>query len=164
MSVITHAWVRDKPLGARASLNLVYWATPAECGSLSNTTTTYVLTFFIHAEIKMCLSCAVLTRLPLVPHICASELGQHWSRQWLVTSSVPSCYLNQHWFIVTWTLRTKLQGNLNRNTLFFVHGKAFENIDCEIEGTFFPAEMNKRGNLIILSFTNSIVVELWCDV
>ena len=94
--------------------------------------------FFIHAEIEMCLSCAVLTRLSLVPHICASELGQHWSRQWLVTSSVPSCYLNQHWFIVKWTLRTKLQWNLNRTKYnFFVHGKAIENIDCEIEGILF---------------------------
>ena len=25
-----------------------------------------------------------LTHLPLVPHICISELGQHWFRQWLV--------------------------------------------------------------------------------
>ena len=29
-----------------------------------------------------------------------SELGQHWFRQWLVTCSIPSHYLNQCWLVV----------------------------------------------------------------
>ena len=33
------------------------------------------------------------THLPLVPHICVSELGQHWFRSWLVAYSAPSHYL-----------------------------------------------------------------------
>ena len=57
-----------------------------------------------------------LTHLPLVPHICVSELGQHWFRQWLVAYSAPSHYRNQCWFIVNWTLRNKLQWNSNQNT------------------------------------------------
>ena len=50
-----------------------------------------------------------LTYLPLVPHICVSESGQHWFRQWLVTYSAPSHYLNQCWVVVNWTLRKNLQ-------------------------------------------------------
>ena len=43
-----------------------------------------------------------LTHLPLVLHICVSELGQHWFR------SAPSHYLNQRWLIINWTLHNKL--------------------------------------------------------
>ena len=43
-----------------------------------------------------------LTHLPLVLHICVSELGHHWFRYWPVAYSVPSHYLNQCWFIVKW--------------------------------------------------------------
>ena len=133
MCVITNAWVRDKLLGALASVKLVYWATPSECGSLSNTTTTHVVTFFIHAEIKMCLSCAVLTRLPLVPHICASELCQHWSRQWLVAKLLPKqtliyCELDpQNQTSVKFESKYKI----------FVHWKAFQIIVSEIEDILF---------------------------
>ena len=56
---------------------------------------------------------SVLTHLAPVPHICVSELGQHWFRQWLVTWSAPSHYLNQCWNIVNWTFRNKLQWNSN---------------------------------------------------
>ena len=44
----------------------------------------------------------VLTHLPLVLHACVSESTQHWFRQWLVTYSAPSNYLNQCWVIVNW--------------------------------------------------------------
>ena len=37
-----------------------------------------------------------LTHLSLMPHICVSELGQHWFRLWLVAWSAPSHYLNQY--------------------------------------------------------------------
>ena len=53
------------------------------------------------------LSVATLTHLPLVPHMCISEQGQDWFRQWLVACSAPSHYLNQCWLIVNWTIRNK---------------------------------------------------------
>ena len=43
---------------------------------------------------------------PPVPHICVSELGQHWFRWWLGAYSAPSHYLNQCLNIVNWTLGT----------------------------------------------------------
>ena len=39
-------------------------------------------------------------------------------RQWLVACSAPSHELNQCWLIVNWTLRNKLQWDLNQNTSF----------------------------------------------
>ena len=42
-------------------------------------------------------------------------------------------YLNQHWFIVNWTLiRHKLQWNFNQNRNIFIHEYASENIICKI--------------------------------
>ena len=38
-------------------------------------------------------------------HICASGLGQHWFRYWLVTYLAPSHYLSQCWVIIYWTLK-----------------------------------------------------------
>ena len=40
--------------------------------------------------------------LPLVPHICVSESGQHCCGWWLVAYSVPGLCLGQCWFIVNW--------------------------------------------------------------
>ena len=56
-----------------------------------------------------------LTHLPLVPHICVSELGQHWFRYWLVAYSALHHYLNQCCVIVDWTFGNKLQWNFNQN-------------------------------------------------
>ena len=42
-----------------------------------------------------CLSLNVLTHLPLMPHICVSEMGQHWFRLWLLAYLAPSHYLNK---------------------------------------------------------------------
>ena len=61
-----------------------------------------------------------------MPHICVSELCQHWFRQWLVAFSAPSHYLNLRWDIVNWTLRNKLQWNFNQNTKLFIHENASE--------------------------------------
>ena len=74
---------------------------------------------------------ATLTHLPLVPHICISETGQHWFRWWLAAYSAPSHYLNQYWIIVNWTLRNKLQWNFNKKTKLFIHENASENIICK---------------------------------
>ena len=59
-----------------------------------------------------------LTDLPLMPHVCVSESGQHWFRYGLVAYLAPSHYLNQCWVIVNWTPENKFQWNLNRNFSF----------------------------------------------
>ena len=46
--------------------------------------------------------------------------------------SAPSHCLNQCWIIVNWTLRNKLQWNLNQNTKLFIHKNASENVGCEM--------------------------------
>ena len=51
-----------------------------------------------------CLIIIVLIHLPLVPHICVSELGQRWFRYWLVAYSALSHYLNQFWVVVNGAL------------------------------------------------------------
>ena len=48
------------------------------------------------------------THLSLVPHICVSELRQHWFRSWFVAYSAPSHRLNQCWVKVNLTLETFL--------------------------------------------------------
>ena len=83
---------------------------------------------------------APLTHLPLVPHICVSESGQHWSRQWLVAYSAPSHYLDQSWIIVNWTLKNKHLWNYDQNYTFFIQEDAFENAVCEI------AAISSRGD------------------
>ena len=40
-----------------------------------------------------------LTHLPLVPHVCINESGQHCLRYWLVAYSASSHYLNQYWVL-----------------------------------------------------------------
>ena len=44
----------------------------------------------------------------------------------------PSHYLNQCWFIVNWTLGTKLKWSFNKNTKLFFNENASENIVCEM--------------------------------
>ena len=70
-------------------------------------------------------------------HICVSEWGQHWFREWLAIYSAPSHYLNQCWVMVNWTLSNKLQWKFNQNTKLFIHKNASENIVCEM-ATILP--------------------------
>ena len=56
--------------------------------------------------------------------MCVSELGQHWSRWWLICAK---CY-----DIVNWTRRNKLQWNSNKNTKIFIDENAFENVVWEV--------------------------------
>ena len=46
------------------------------------------------------------------------ELGQCWFRWWLIACSAPSYYPNQYWLIVSWTLRSKFQWNLDQKLFF----------------------------------------------
>ena len=58
-------------------------------------------------------------------HICLSELDHHWFI-WLVAWPVASHYLNQCWVTANWTLRNKLQWNLNRNLRIYIQENALE--------------------------------------
>ena len=58
--------------------------------------------------------------------------NHHWFRWWLVTWPAPNHYLNQCWNIVNWTIRNKLQWNLNRNSNIFIQENAFESVICEM--------------------------------
>ena len=69
-----------------------------------------------------------LTHLPLVPHICVGESGQHWFKQRRIAYSAPSHYLNQCEVIANWTLRNKLL----QNTKLFIHKNAYNGIVCEM--------------------------------
>ena len=81
---------------------------------------------------------ATLTHLPLVQHLCVSEMGQHLFRQWLVGCSAPSHYLNQRWVIVNWNLMINRQWNSNQNTFFFIHKNTFEMSSAKWSPVFFP--------------------------
>ena len=74
----------------------------------------------------------VISHLPLVPHICISESGQHWFRLWLVAYSAPSHYLNQCWLIVNWTLRDTIRWNFSQKSIFFIQENVLENVICEV--------------------------------
>ena len=43
-----------------------------------------------------------------------------------------SQYLNQHWSIVNWTLRNKIQRNFNRNSNIFIQQNAHETVICDM--------------------------------
>ena len=49
----------------------------------------------------------------------------------------PHHYLNICWLFVNWTLRNKLQWNLNQNTKLFIQENAFVNVVCELAVSFF---------------------------
>ena len=69
-----------------------------------------------------------LTHWGWVTHICVSTTCQHCFRWWPAAWLAPSHYLNQYWNVVNWTLRNKLQWNLNQNSYLFIQGNAFKNI------------------------------------
>ena len=62
-----------------------------------------------------------LTHWGRVTHICVSELGG------AKPLSEKKC-----WIIVHWTLRNKLQWNLNRNSNIFIQENALEHVVCEM--------------------------------
>ena len=56
--------------------------------------------------------------------MCEFRLIFYWS--------APSHYLSQCSNIVNWTLRNKLQWNLNRNSYSFIQENVFENVVCKM--------------------------------
>ena len=71
-----------------------------------------------------------LTHWGRVMHICVGNLTIIGSDNGLRLPT-PSHYQNQCWIIVNWTLRNKLQWNLNRNSNIFIQENAFESVVCE---------------------------------
>ena len=73
---------------------------------------------------------------PLVPHIYIyiyiyiymGELDSTGSGNGVLPIRQTSHYRNQCWLIVNWTLRNKLQWNLNQNTKLFIRENSFENV------------------------------------
>ena len=85
-----------------------------------------------------------LTHLPIVPHICIRQLGEHWFRWWLVAYLAPNHYIKQCWVIVNWTLRNSLQWNFNQNSKFFIRKMCLEMSSAsKILQPFGPGEMKK---------------------
>ena len=97
--------------------------------------------FYIYGKrpIGQNLSKYVSPSIPLVPHICASELCQHWFRSRRVACSTPSHYPNQCWFIVNWTLKCKHQCRGNQSTKLASHKNYFTNVVGGM-GPFCPGE------------------------
>ena len=49
-------------------------------------------------------------------HVRVQKLDPNWFQKWLIMYLVPCHFLNQHWHIDNWSLRNKLQWNLDQNT------------------------------------------------
>ena len=101
------------------------------------------LNFWLKSEIRLKSETATqpsLTHLPLMPYICASELGQHWFGLCLVACSAPSHYQNQSCLNIKWTTGSKFQWNLSRNSIIFVQENAFEIVVCQHGGHFVQGE------------------------
>ena len=52
----------------------------------------------------------------------------HWFRQWLGALDGAKPLSEPSWNIVNWTLRNKLQWNLNRNSYIFIQENTFEHV------------------------------------
>ena len=76
------------------------------------------------------------THLPLVPHICVSESGQHRFRWWLVAYSVSIHYLKYCGVIVNCIHRNRFHWNFIQNSDVFIYEIAFENVICEMANIF----------------------------
>ena len=63
-----------------------------------------------------------------VTPICSNKLGNHGFRYWLIACLVPSHYQNQCWYVLNWTTVNKFRSNLNRNTIIFIKGNAFNSL------------------------------------
>ena len=59
----------------------------------------------------------------LVTLYSVEDLGQHYSKQWLVACSEPRHYLNHSWLTVNWILMNKSNLNLNQNNNFLYEKK-----------------------------------------
>ena len=86
-----------------------------------------------------------LTHQGRVTHICVNKLTIIGSDNGL-SPDRRQAYLNQCWIIVNWTLRNKLQWNLNRNSNIFIQENAFESVVCETAAILSRPQCVKWAN------------------
>ena len=79
-------------------------------------------------------------------HICVNKLNHHLFRKWLVDWPAPSHYLNKCLIVVNWTLRNKLQLNLNRSSNISIQENAFERVVCETAAILSRPQCDKVGS------------------
>ena len=108
------------------------------------------------------------THLPLAPHICVSELVEHWFREWLLSYSAPSHYLNLCWVIFNWTFRNKLRWNFDIKTKLFINKKESENIVCEKVGILSSGRWVKISLKFVSTGLNNNMpifneIRAWCQ-
>ena len=72
--------------------------------------------------------------------------------------------LNQCWVIVNWTLRSKLQGNFNQNTKFFIQENALENIVCKMAAILSRGRWVDAGNPSKHFNSNSFEILFSCSI
>ena len=97
-------------------------------------------------------------------HFTSVSFLPHWGRVKHIWPA-PSHYLNQCWNVVNWTLRNKLQWNLNRNSNIFIQENAFESVVGETVAILSRPRCIKYVLLyyICYSWQQMWVVELpWC--
>ena len=79
-------------------------------------------------------------------NVSVNEPGQHLLRYWLVACSATNHY---HWPIANWTLRNKLQWNLDQNTKLLIRENELVNVVCEMAIIVFSGEwVNSLPNLV----------------
>ena len=69
-------------------------------------------------------------------HYCNKTLNPQNPEEHSFCLSAPSHYLNSCWNIVNWTLRKKLQWNLDRKSNIFIEENAFQNVVWEMLAIF----------------------------
>ena len=100
----------------------------------------------------------ISTHFSLVPHTCVSELGQHWLRQWLVSSSAPSHHHNLCWLILNWTPGKKTITEI-RIEIIFIKIDACEIVVCQNGGHYFLGEMSYRKGGLARPQSSSCPIE-----
>ena len=106
----------------------------------------------------MCSIPHVLTHWGRVMHICVGNQTIIGSDNGLAPGTAPSHYLNQCSNIVNWTLRNKLQWNLNQNSCVFIHENAFENVVWKM-----AAILSRPQCADTLLLTHNYVIKLFWD-
>ena len=92
-------------------------------------------------------------------HIFVSESGHHCFRQWLVTYSAPSHYLNQYWVIVNWTPGNKLQWNFNQIAKVSILEYASENTVCEMAAILSRERWVKQISIVKIQCSWDLFVD-----
>ena len=77
------------------------------------------------------LNCIIHSLILVLLHICISESGQHWFRQWLGAWSAPNHYLNQCWILLIGPLGINFSEMAIEINTFWLK-KCTWNVFCEL--------------------------------